>query len=257
MTPAATRRLARSAQVVPVVTTVLAMIATPLAGRGSPVRRVLSSVVVTGLFATTTVLSGRRWGAPRAAVAASSVAVLTGAVEKIGTVTGVPFGVYRYSGVLRPTIAGVPMIVPMAWFAMAMPAREAAHAALGPRSSRLTRIVVGAAALTAWDLFLDPQMVGEGYWQWNRRGRYRGIPLSNFAGWFVTGLGAMAMLEVVLPPRAEPAPELVAEYGYMATMQTLGFALFFRDRTVATVGGIGMLPVAAAAGLRLVRRRRG
>ena len=35
-------------------------------------------------------------------------------------------------------------------------------------------VVLGAAALTAWDLFLDPQMTTEGYWRWARRGRYRG-----------------------------------------------------------------------------------
>ena len=79
---------------------------------------------------------------------------------------GFPFGRYGYTGALRPQVAGVPAIVPLAWFAMALPAREAAHAALGPRSNPATRIVLGAAALTAWDLFLDPQMVGEGYWGW-------------------------------------------------------------------------------------------
>ena len=60
------------------------------------------------------------------------------------------------------------------------------------RSTPVTRIALGSAALTAWDLFLDPQMVGEGYWVWARRGLYRGIPLGNFVGWFLTGLGVMA-----------------------------------------------------------------
>ena len=32
---------------------------------------------------------------------------------------------------LRPTVAGVPVVVPLAWWAMALPAREVAHAALG------------------------------------------------------------------------------------------------------------------------------
>ena len=103
--------------------------------------------------------------------AAVAVAATTAIVERVGTRTGVPFGRYEYSGALRPQIAGVPAIVPLAWFAMAVPAREATHAALGGRSTAVTRVLVGAAALTAWDLFLDPQMVGEGYWSWVRNGR--------------------------------------------------------------------------------------
>ena len=149
----------------------------------------------------------------------------------------------------------MPVLVPLAWFAMAVPARETAHAALGRRSNRLTRIVGGAAALTAWDLFLDPQMVGEGYWRWSRGGIYRGIPMSNYLGWFLTGLGVMAVLEAVLPP-GEPAPDLVAEYGAMAAMETAGFAAFFGDRVVAAVGAMGMLPVTALAVVRLVGQRR-
>ena len=241
--------------------TLAGMIATPLARRGGAVRRVLSSVVVSGLAATTGLVAARRWGPGRAAAAASSVAVSTALVERIGTRTGWPFGGYGYTGVLRPEVGGVPAIVPAAWFAMAVPAREAAHAALGHRSSRATRIVLGAAALTAWDLFLDPQMVGEGYWSWRRRGRYRGIPFSNYVGWMLTGLGVMALLELTLPVDGRrdgddaPDPALVAEYGVMAVMETLGFAVFFRDRVVAAVGGAGMLPVAVLAARRLLTVR--
>ncbi|MGA9276814.1 carotenoid biosynthesis protein, partial [Ilumatobacter sp.] len=197
--------------------------------------------------------------------AGATTAVATGAVERIGTLTGRPFGRYAYTSALRPQIAHVPVIVPLAWFAMGLPARETADAALGERSTPATRIVLGAAAMTAWDLFLDPQMVGEGYWAWARRGIYRGIPLTNFLGWFATGLGIMAMFEVVLPKNrpAEAAPDavesvdtrLVAQYGYMSVMQTLGFARYFRDPVVAIVGGLGMIPIAATATAQLMRGR--
>ena len=226
----------------------------PFARRGGVTRRVLSSVVVSGLFSATTAASGQRWSWPRAAGAAGTTAALTAAVEHVGTHTGWPFGQYRYTTALQPRVAGVPALVPMAWFAMAVPARETAHAALGAHSTRTTRIVAGAATLTAWDLFLDPQMVGEGYWRWARTGAYRGIPLSNYLGWFATGLAVMTVLEITLPA-GEPAPELVAEYGVMAAMETAGFLSFFGDRIVAAVGGIGMLPVTAIATARLVGQR--
>ena len=241
------RRKALAAGIVSSGVTVAAMIATPLLPKGGPGRRLLSGVVVTGLFATTKAVAIRRWGPARAGVAAGTTVATTAAIERVGTSTGAPFGQYRYTGALRPEIAGVPAIVPLAWFAMGLPARDTAHALLGTKSNRLSRAVVGSAALTAWDLFLDPQMVGEGYWRWLRRGAYRGIPLSNFVGWFVTGLGIMALLDVLLPPDDEADGALVGEYAYMAVMETAGFARYFRDPVVAAVGGAAMLPLAAGA----------
>jgi uncharacterized membrane protein len=245
--------------------TVVGMIATPLLAQGGRARKVLSSVVVGGMFATTVANAVRQWGAPRAIQASTATAIATGIVERVGTQTGLPFGRYAYTGALRPQLAHVPVIVPLAWFGMGLPSREVAHAALGHRSTPAKRIALGSAAMTAWDLFLDPQMVGEGYWKWARRGVYRGIPLSNFVGWFLTGLGIMALFEVVLPPvddRVEARTaerkgdaRLVGQYGYMAVMQTLGFARYFRDPLVATVGGISMLPIAATAVTNLMRKQ--
>lgn len=229
--------------------TAAAMIATPLARRRSVAREVLADVVVGGLATVTTGLAARRWGGRRAIVTGAGIAVATAVVEAVGTRTGVPFGRYRYAGRPRPVVAGVPVAVPAAWWAMALPAREIAHAALGARSAPMPRIALGAAALTAWDLFLDPQMTAEGYWRWSRRGAYRGVPLSNYVGWFVTGLAVMAALERTLEPqRVDRA--LVAEYAGMAVMETVGFAAFFRDPLVAAVGALGMVPVSALALLR-------
>ncbi|MGE5211488.1 MAG: carotenoid biosynthesis protein [Acidobacteriota bacterium] len=232
------------------------MIATPLLPQGGQARKVLSSVVVAGSFTTTTANAVRRWGGRRAGIAAATTAVATTAVERIGTATGIPFGRYAYTRALQPQIAHVPAIVPLAWFALGLPARETAHAALGERSTPVARIVLGSAALTAWDLFLDPQMVGEGYWAWVRRGVYRGIPLSNYLGWFVTGLGVMALLEAALPPADDASDAdgaLVGEYAYMGVMETVGFARYFRDPVVAVVGGLGMLPIAVTAVVRKFR----
>ncbi len=255
-------RLLDAVEAVSGAVTVAAMIATPLLPRGGQGRRMLSSVVVTGLFTNTTANAIRRWGSGRAIVAAAATAVKTASVERFGTETGWPFGDYRYTGVLQPEVGGVPAIVPMAWFAMALPAREAAHAALGEASRPLTRVGLGAAALTAWDLFLDPQMVGEGYWTWARRGWYRGIPVSNYVGWFLTSLGVMVILELLVPPRPGSGDgdesgadgHLVATYGYMSVMETIGFARYFRDPLVAAVGGSAMLPIAAAGVARKVTR---
>ena len=82
------------------------------------------------------------------------------------------------------------------------------------------------------------------------------FPLTNFLGWFVTGLGVMALLEAALPPSDNPGDAdgaLVGEYAYMGVMETVGFARYFRDPVVAVVGGLGMLPIAAAAAARKLR----
>jgi uncharacterized membrane protein len=241
--------IARRLLPVAAAATSLAMVATPLAPRGGATRRVLSTVVVVGSCATTLARCMERWGPARASAAVSSIAVGTAVVERVGTATGLPFGRYHYTAALRPQIGGVPVIVPLAWFAMAVPAREAAVGLLGRHASAPRRVALGSVALTAWDLFLDPQMVGEGYWKWAAHGAYRGIPLSNYLGWLVAGAAVMAVLEVVLPPGDDADPVLVGEYGVMAAMETVGFAAFFRDRTVAVVGGgvMGAIAVGAIA----------
>jgi putative membrane protein len=138
---------------------------------------------------------------------------------------------------------------------MAVPARESATAILGTRGGRAGRIGLGAVALTAWDLFLDPQMVREGFWEWHRPGRYRTIPITNYLGWLVTAAGVMAALDVLLPSDGEADGALVGEYAFISAMETLGFAAFFKDRLVAVIGGAAMIPIASSAARRTVRRR--
>jgi uncharacterized membrane protein len=197
----------------------------------------LTTAAVVAFCATTTCLAARAWGWRRALLGLGSVGALTLLVEAVGTATGVPFGGYEYSGALEPQVAEVPVIVPLAWFAMAVPALAVA--------TRLARtgwahLAVGAVALTAWDLFLDPQMVDEGYWTWPDGGPYRDIPLSNYAGWLACSLVVMAVLVRVGHGRPAPGPGLLALYSWWAVMQTVGFLLFFDDAVVALVGGLGM-----------------
>ena len=98
-----------------------AMVITPLLPRGR--RALAASVVVGGLAATTGAAAQRRWGTERALAAFATVATATTLIERIGTTTGLPFGRYRYTGALRPTVAGVPA---------AGPAGLVRHGAAGP-----------------------------------------------------------------------------------------------------------------------------
>jgi uncharacterized membrane protein len=213
----------------------LAQIAVPLTPRGD--RAGLTTVVVAAFAVTTSALAAHRWRWGRAALAAALVVGATTALERVGTSTGWPFGEYRYTGALAPTVAGVPLAVPLAWWAMAVPAREVA--------ARLTRrpgwaqLALGALALTAWDVMLDPQMVEEGYWVWGGGGPWRDVPLSNYAGWLLASVVVMAALDRLLPPDG-PDARLLALYTWWAVMQTLGFVAFFGDPLVGVVGGLSM-----------------
>ena len=41
--------------------------------------------------------------------------------------------------------------------------------------------------MATWDLYLDPQMVSEGYWTWFADGNPTSqIPVTNFFGWVIS-----------------------------------------------------------------------
>ncbi|MEO6879321.1 MAG: carotenoid biosynthesis protein, partial [Mycobacteriaceae bacterium] len=78
------------------------------------------------------------------------------AVELLGTVSGLPFGHYDYAaGRLGPAVAGVPLLIGVAWTAGAYPAWCAAGR-VAPRRRGL-RWALAAVGLAGWDLYLDPQ----------------------------------------------------------------------------------------------------
>nr|MDT0662089.1 carotenoid biosynthesis protein [Micromonospora sp. DSM 115978] len=179
---------------------VLAQIGYPLTDGVARARLTVVTVLLGYLLSVSHALLSR---GPRTALAL--IVVTTGgglAVEAIGLGTGFPFGTYDYSGALGPKLAGVPLVIPLAWTWMAWPAWLAAvrltgHLASGARRA-VTRVLIAAVGLAAWDVFLDPQMVGEGYWTWLDPGPalpgVPGVPISNYLGWLLFALILMAAL---------------------------------------------------------------
>jgi len=118
---------------------------------------------------------------------------------------------------------------------MLPPAWAVAYAVTG--TVRGWRFVAASAlAFTAWDLFLDPQMVAWGYWVWEIPGIYFGIPLSNYAGWL---LSAALLTTVVRPPHLPVRPLLVI-YGAVWLLQSVGLAFFWQMPGPALCGFMGM-----------------
>jgi uncharacterized membrane protein len=140
------------------------------------------------------------------------------AVEALGVATGVPFGDYAYGDALGPRLLGVPLVIALAWTWMAWPAWLAAGTVVRPAwlaagtvvRPLAGRVLLAGLGLAAWDLFLDPQMVAERYWQWRQpHPSLPGIPdvpVSNYLGWFGVAVALMALLGIAgaAAERAEP-----------------------------------------------------
>ena len=104
-----------------------------------------------------------------------SAAAIGFVFELIGLRTGFPFGRYIYTGTLAPALLGVPIAIGCAWLTLFAFVRQ-----------WTTNIWIGAGLFTATDLLIDPVASGVlGYWRWTSPGPYFGVPLTNFAGWYL------------------------------------------------------------------------
>lgn len=221
---------------------ILAQIAWPLT-RGDA--RQFTTVVVVVLFAAAAVSHAGVHRGVGWAAAYTGIAMVFGlVVEVVGVHTGWPFSPYSYTDLLQPQVLTVPVVVPLAWTMMAYPALIVARTLVGRRS---LRIVVGAFALSAWDLFLDPQMVGEGYWVWKSDlpglPGVEAIPMVNYVGWFVVSLLLMTVL-TALPDAPAPLGVPAVLYGWTWLGGIIANACFLGRPAVALWGGAVMALVA-------------
>ena len=171
------------------------------------------------------------WGTRETLHMLALVLPLAWLVERVGSTTGIPFGAYHYTEALAPLLGGVPLIIPIAWLMM-LPAAWAVAAAITGAQSGWRFVAVSAAAFTAWDFFLDPQMVHWGYWVWHEPGGYFGIPWVNFSGWLL----ASALITWLVRPKPLPQAPLIAIYTITWLLQSVGQALFWNMPGPALVG---------------------
>lgn len=216
---------------------VLSMVTLPIARWSYGDDIIPGRVVVSTLLQAATVLLFLlpAWRASRVARVALVVGAAAWAVEFIGSRTGVPFGAYHYTDRLQPQLGGVPLLIPLAWLMMLPPAWAVASALTG-RTRGLRFVAVSALAFTAWDLFLDPQMVGWGFWVWAEPSGYFGIPWLNFLGWLL----ASALLTWLARPDALPVAPLLFMYGVTWALETIGLIAFWGLPGPGIVGGLVM-----------------
>jgi uncharacterized membrane protein len=237
-----------------VAAAVLAQIAYPLMPEAWRTEVTVASVVI--FFVAAVADAARVHGLAGAAVL-TGVAGGGGLIaEAVGVATGLPFGHYAYTGTLGPELLGVPVVVPLAWVMMAWPALVVARTlvARGPAVA-----AVGAVALTAWDVFLDPQMVAAGHWAWFDTAPslplIPGIPLTNYLGWLLVSVVIMAILDRTLPREQFPSAPAAALYLWVYFSSVMGHAVFFDLPGSAITGAVIMGAVAVPFAVALVRRR--
>ena len=225
----------RSAAGMTLIAWLLLMIAIPIANWtfGLPLVRTLIvvSVFLQALVAFLILLPA--WGMMRTTMTLVVTGVLTLLIEIVGSRTGLLFGAYHYTDFLQPQIGGVPILIPFAWFMMLPPAWAIADRF---RGNRFLFVLVAGLAMTAWDLFLDPQMVSWDLWVWAEPGGYFGIPWHNYLGW----LGTAMLLTWLLNPPPLPMGPLVTVYGITWFLSTFGLLFFWGLAGPAVVGGIVM-----------------
>ncbi|MBO0856375.1 MAG: carotenoid biosynthesis protein [Nocardia sp.] len=239
---------------------VLAQIAYPLT---SGTERDVVTVVVVALSAATALWhAGLARGPIYAAGYVVIVAGLGLTVEIIGTGTGFPFGCYHYApDRLGPAVAGVPLMIALAWAGGLYPVWVAATM-LYRRAA--VRIVATAAGAVGWDLYLDPQMVADGRWRWcSALPGLPGpepIPYTNYLGWFA--VGAVMAAALLVWERRFPAhdigPEVpIAVLAWTWLGSALAHAAFLGLPYSALYGWLGLgtiaLPATVAAIARPIR----
>lgn len=138
---------------------------------------------------------------------------------------------YHYHEVLQPMLLGtVPVFVPLAWYFLAFQSLLVLrHWRPAFAAAPLARAAAPALLLTGFDVMLDPLATALGLWTWHERGAFFGVPLLNFAGWFVVG-----MCIFLLAPQLEGA-EAVARARFHLHV----------DRLSATVAGLATALLAA------------
>ena len=174
------------------------------------------------------------WGLWPIVRAALIIAGLGWAVEYAGSHTGLPFGRYHYTERLQPQLGGVPLLIPLAWVMMMPPVWAIAQVIAGGPGA--VYILIAGLAFTAWDLFLDPQMVAWGFWVWDQPGGYFGIPWMNYAGWLL----AAATITAAVAPGPVPVAPLFLIYAITWFLQAFGQFFFWKLRGPALAGAAGM-----------------
>ena len=124
------------------------------------------------------------------------LACLVTLIEGFGVLSGFPYGNFFYTDMTGIKLFGVvPWTIAFAFIPLLFGALSIITYYV---NAPWKVILLTALYLVLIDLVLDPVFVHLGIWVWITPGLYYGVPLSNFIGWFTTGLITTSILLALL-----------------------------------------------------------
>jgi putative membrane protein len=182
--------------------------------------------------------------------------------EYASTRTGFPFGLYHYTGATAGRelfLWNVPFFDPLSFPFLAYASWCVARRVLG-RSRGPGVLSLSALLMMLLDVVMDPLAVRGGRWflghlfHYPEGGAWFGVPLSNFAGWFLVGFAIVGGHLGLTRKEPSAAPTAGVALYYAVLAFNLAITLWIGEVGLFATGAILH---AAAAALLLVLERRG
>ena len=175
-------------------------------------------------------------------------------IELVGVTTGWPYGEFAYLVDLGPMLFGkVPVGLPVFYLPLVVNAYLLALLVLDSAAARRSvRLAATMVTVVAVDLVLDPGAVAIGFWAYGAGGPYYGVPLSNYAGWLLSGAVAVVGMDVAFERVGLRKRLRACEF----MLDDLVSFVVLWGAINAVYGNWGAVAVAVAMGLGLVRSER-
>ena len=135
----------------------------------------------------------------RTAAGLAALCGFTYAVELVGVRTGYPYGAFEYGVDLGPMVGGIPAALPLFFLPLVINAYLLSLLLFGDAARRtVVRVPVVVAAVVGMDLVLDPAAVAVGFWAYDAGGAYYDVPWLNYAGWVLSAVVSVTVVDRVL-----------------------------------------------------------